>query len=63
MPTAVSQRLQQLRDLAACLRSHAAEIDMMAVGEMHDQAESSIERIQHHLEYVARVLTPKGMRK
>jgi hypothetical protein len=50
-------RQQQLRDLAACLRSNAAEIECLTHGEGH--AEYRILGLRNHLNYVLQVLSKR----
>jgi hypothetical protein len=59
----VNLRQQQLRDLAAVLRSNAAEIECLTHGEGHDDAEDRILGLRNHLNYILQVLPKKGTGK
>ncbi len=52
-------RHQQLRDLAACLRTHATEFECMVEGMQGDDAEYKLLGLRNHIEYVLQVLAKK----
>ena len=59
----LDQRRQQLRDLAAVLRSTANEMDFVAAERENIEIERFITNLESHLAYVGRVLAPKGASK
>jgi hypothetical protein len=54
-----SLRHQQLRDLAACLRSHAAEFEGMTTGFQTDDADVRLLGLRNHINHVLQVLEKK----
>ena len=60
MPKKTDLRRQQLRDLVACLRTHATEFEGMTTGYQTDNAEDKLLGLRNHIDYVLQVLVKKG---
>ncbi len=58
----VNLRYQQLRDLSACLRSHAAEFEAVTMGLTADDADFRLMGLRNHLDYILVALAKKGKR-
>ncbi len=62
-PIKMDLRQQQLRDLSACLRSHAAEFDAMAMGLTADDADFRLMGLRNHIDYVLSALAKKAAKR